>query len=182
MCPKRRVGLSPGMSRLATKSLSSALSSFSLKNSSPGAPKNKSMLQAIVQFSLRFRGVVLALAIVIVGYGIYVAAHAKLDVFPDFVQPQVVVQTEAPGLSPEQVESLVTRPVEAALNGLVGLESMRSESIQGLSIITVIFKEGTDIFIERQMLGEKLGQTAGQLPLSVKAPRMTPLTSATMDL
>jgi CzcA family heavy metal efflux pump len=140
------------------------------------------MLKALVQFSLRFRGVVVALACITLGYGIYVAYHARLDVFPDFVQPQVMVQTEAPGLSPEQVELLVTRPVEAAINGLVGLESMRSESIQGLSIITVVFEEGTDIFIERQMLGEKLGQIAGQMPLGVKAPRMTPLTSATMDL
>jgi len=140
------------------------------------------MLKALVQFSLRFRGVIVALACVALGYGIYVAYHAKLDVFPNFVQPQVVVQTEAPGLAPEQVEMLVTRPLESAINGLVGLESMRSESIQGLSIITVIFEEGTDIVIQRQMLGEKLGETAGQLPVGVKAPRMTPLTSSTMDL
>src|SRR5256885_7132115 len=93
-----------------------------------------------------------------------------------------MVQTEAPGLSPEQVELLVTRPLEVAINGLVGLQSMRSESIQGLSIITVVFEEKTDIFTGRQMLGEKIGQTTGQLPLGVKAPRMTPLTSATMDL
>src|SRR5437870_4137560 len=140
------------------------------------------MLKALVQFSLRFRGVVVALACVALGYGLYVASHAELDVFPNFVQPQVVVQTEAPGLSPEQVEMLVTQPIESAINGMVGLESMRSESIQGLSIITVVFEEGTDIFVGRQMLGEKIGQTAGQLPLGVKAPRMTPLTSATMDL
>jgi len=140
------------------------------------------MLKALVQFSLRFRGVVIALAFVAVGYGIYTAFHAKLDVFPDFVQPQVTVQAEAPGLAPEQVETLVTRPIEAAINGLVGLASMRSESIQGLSIITVIFEEGSDIVIQRQMLGEKLSETAGQLPLGVKAPRMTPLTSSTMDL
>src|SRR5213596_4154962 len=114
------------------------------------------MLQAIVQFSLRFRGVVVALACVALGYGLYVASHAELDVFPNFVQPQVMVQTEAPGLSPEQVELLVTRPLEAAISGLVGLESMRSESIQGLSVITVVFQEGNDIFVGRQMLGEKV--------------------------
>ena len=140
------------------------------------------MLKAIVQFSLRFRGVVVALACIAVAYGLYVTWHAELDVFPNFVQPQVMVQTEAPGLSPEQVELLVTRPLEVAINGLVGLESMRSESIQGLSIVTVVFQEKTDIFTGRQMLGEKIGQTAGQLPVGVKAPRMTPLTSATMDL
>src|SRR6266581_8415061 len=104
------------------------------------------MLTRIVEFSLRFRGVVIALACVIVGYGLYVAAHAKLDVFPEFVQPQVVIQTEAPGLSSEQVEALVTRPVETAINGVGNLESLRSESIEGLSIITAVFKEGTDVF------------------------------------
>jgi CzcA family heavy metal efflux pump len=140
------------------------------------------MLKVLVEFSLRFRGVVLALACLALGYGIYVAAHARLDVFPDFVPPQVAVQTEAPGLSPEQVETLVTRPLEAAISGLVGLESMRSESIQGLSVITVVFQEGTDIFIGRQMLGEKVAQSTGRFPVGVKVPRMTPLTSSTMDL
>jgi CzcA family heavy metal efflux pump len=140
------------------------------------------MLRAIVDFSLRFRGVVVALACVVLGYGIYVARHAQLDVFPDFVQPQVVVQTEAPGLSPEQVELIVTRPVEVALNGLGGLESIRSESIQGLSIVTAVFKEGTDVIVARQMIGEKLAETAGLMPIGVKAPKMTPLTSSTMDL
>src|SRR3954451_6660969 len=110
------------------------------------------MLKALVQFSLRFKGVVVALACVVLGYGLYIAYHAKLDVFPNFVQPQVVVQTEAPGLSPEQVEVLVTRPVENAVNGLGGLESIRSESIQGLSIITAVFKERTDVLIARQMM------------------------------
>src|SRR6185436_1104442 len=140
------------------------------------------MLQALVQFSLRFKGVIVALACVLLGYGLYVAAHAKLDVFPNFVQPQVVVQTEAPGLSPEQVEALVTRPVENALNGLGKLESLRSESIQGLSIVTAVFEEGADVFLARQMLGEKLAETSGKLPLGVQTPKMTPLTSSTMDL
>jgi Cu/Ag efflux pump CusA len=85
------------------------------------------MLQAIVGFSLRFRGIVVSLACLLLGYGIYVAAHAKLDVFPDFVPPQVTVQTECPGLAPEQVETLVTRPVESAINVLGNQESLRSE-------------------------------------------------------
>lgn len=140
------------------------------------------MLSAIVQFSLRFRGVVLALACLVVAYGAWVAAHAKLDVFPEFVPPQVTVQAEAPGLSPEQVETLVTRPIENAINGLGAQESLRSETIQGLSVITVVFKEGTDIQVARQMLGEKLGEAAGQLPAGVKAPKMSPLVSSTMDL
>jgi len=140
------------------------------------------MLQAIVQFSLRFRGIVVALAALLLGYGMYVASRAKLDVFPNFVPPEVTVQTECPGLSAEQVEALVTRPVESALNGLGHQESLRSDSIQGLSIITIVFKEGTDILQARQMLAEKLGETAGGLPAGVKAPKMAALTSATMDL
>ena len=140
------------------------------------------MLQALVRFSLRYRGVVVVLAGLLLAYGLYVAANAKLDVFPNFVQPQVTIQTEAPGLSPEQVELLVTRPVETMVNGLGDMESLRSESIEGLSIITAVFKEGTDVFRARQMLAEKLAETAGTLPTGVETPRMTPLTSATMDL
>ncbi len=140
------------------------------------------MLQALVTFSLRYRGVVVILAGILLAYGFYVAKNAKLDVFPNFVQPQAVIQTEAPGLSPEQVELLITRPVETMVNGLGDMESLRSESIQGLSIITAVFKEGTDVFRARQMLAEKLAETAGGLPAGVQTPRMTPLTSSTMDL
>jgi CzcA family heavy metal efflux pump len=140
------------------------------------------MLQALVRFSLRYRGVIVILSAILLAYGFYVAENAKLDVFPNFVQPQVVIQTEAPGLSPEQVELLITRPVETTVNGLGDMESLRSESIEGLSIITAVFKEGTDVFLARQMLGEKLAETAGTLPASAQTPRMTPLTSSTMDL
>jgi CzcA family heavy metal efflux pump len=140
------------------------------------------MLTRLVEFSLRYRGVVLLLACLVLGYGIYVADHAKLDVFPDFVPPQVVVQTEAPGLAPEQVETLVTRPLETVINGLGALTALRSESIQGLSAITVVFADGTDIFRARQSLAERLTQVAGELPVGVMAPKMEPMTSSTMDL
>jgi CzcA family heavy metal efflux pump len=140
------------------------------------------MLRSLVQFSLKYRRVVIALACVLCGYGLYLTSNAKLDVFPDFVQPQVAIQSECPGLAPEQVELLVTLPLETAINGLGGMESLRSESIEGLSVITVVFKEGTDVFRARQMLAEQLSETATELPTSVKPPRMTPLTSATMDL
>ncbi len=140
------------------------------------------MLQALVKFSLKFRGIVVALACVLLVYGFFVAKNAKLDVFPNFVQPQVTIQTECPGLSPEQVELLVTRPLETTVNGLGDMESLRSESIEGLSVITAVFKEGTDVFRARQMLGEMLAETAGTLPATVKTPKMTPLTSSTMDL
>src|SRR5690348_8648383 len=127
------------------------------------------MLKGLVQFSLRYRGVVLILACVVIAYGVYTVRTAKLDVFPNFVQPQVVIQTECPGLAPEQVELLVTVPIESMINGLGELEALRSESIDGLSIITAVFKESTDVFRARQMLAETLTETAGLLPAEVKA-------------
>jgi CzcA family heavy metal efflux pump len=140
------------------------------------------MLKRLVEISLSSRGVVITLAVGFICYGLFVTTHAKLDVFPEFVQPQATVQTEAPGLAPEQVEALVTRPVENALNGAGDLDSIRSESIQGLSVVTAVFKEGTDIHIARQMLTERLAQLGGELPAGVSSPKMEPLTSSTMDL
>jgi CzcA family heavy metal efflux pump len=140
------------------------------------------MLKRLVEISLHRRGVVITLAMGLIFYGLFVASRARLDVFPEFVQPQVGVQTEAPGLSPEQVEVLVTRPVENAMNGAVNLEAVRSESIQGLSVVTAVFKDATDIFRARQMLSERLAQITGELPAGVGAPKMEPLTSSTMDL
>src|ERR1051325_4154222 len=140
------------------------------------------MIRAIVLFSLRYRIVVLALACVAVIYGIHVTMRAKFDVFPDFVPPQVAIQTEAPGLSPEDVEQLVTRPIETALMGAGNQESIRSETIQGLSVITVVFKEGADVLLARQQIAEKLSELAGKLPTGIQAPRMSPLVSSTMDL
>src|ERR1700693_3587334 len=136
------------------------------------------MLRSLVAFSIRFRGAVVALACVVVGYGLYIAQHARFDVYPEFAPPQVVIQTEAPGLSPEEVEQLVTRPVESAVNGVGGLESIRSQSIQGLSVVTAIFREATDIYRARQMVTERLAETAGEIPQGVRPPLIAPLTSA----
>ena len=136
------------------------------------------MLRGLVRYSIRFRGVVIALACVSVGYGIYVLTRAKYDVYPEFTPPQVSIQTEAPGLSPEEVESLVTRPIESAVNGVANLDSIRSQSIQGLSIVTAVFEEHSDVFRARQMVSERIGTLAAQMPQGVKAPVMAPLTSA----
>lgn len=140
------------------------------------------MLNAIVRFSLRFRGVVLSLALASLGYGLYSLTQAKYSVFPEFAPPRVSIQTEAPGLSPEQVELLVTQPIENAINGVTGIDSLRSNSIQGLSVITVVFHAGDNVYLERQLVGERLSVLAGQLPSGVKAPIMTPLTSSTSNV
>ena len=137
------------------------------------------ILNSIVRFSLRFRGVIIALSILFTGYGIYTITQAKFGVFPEFAPPQAVIQTEAPGLSPEQVEVLVTQPIENSVNGIVGISSLRSKSIQGLSVVTATFKEGSNIYIDRQFVTERLSTLAGQLPAGVKQPEMTPLVPST---
>ncbi|MDE3149174.1 MAG: efflux RND transporter permease subunit [Acidobacteriota bacterium] len=137
------------------------------------------MLNAIVRFSLRFRGVVLALALAFLGYGIYSLTQASFSVFPEFAPPFVTIQTESPGLSPEQVELLVTQPVENAVNGTTGIELLRSTSIQGLSVISVVFRNDSDIYRDRQLVAERLATVAGQLPQGVSPPTMTPLQSST---
>ncbi|MDX2074396.1 MAG: efflux RND transporter permease subunit [Alphaproteobacteria bacterium] len=137
------------------------------------------MLTRIVRFSLQFRWVVLCAALLVLCYGFYMLTKAQYDVFPEFAPPQVAIQTEAPGLSPEQVEALVTQPVETAINGVPGIESLRSSSIQGLSVIKVTFDVGSDIYRDRQAVTERLATLGGQLPQGIKAPIMTPLTSST---
>lgn len=143
------------------------------------SPEGSGLLNAIVRFAIRFRGIVLSLAALLVGYGLYALTLARYDVFPEFAPPQVVIQTEAPGLAPEQVEVLVTQPIENALNGIPGVETLRSASVQGLSVVTVVFDPASDVYRDRQGVAERLASVAGQLPQGVKAPGMTPLTSST---
>ncbi len=137
------------------------------------------MLNAIVRLSVRHRGVVIALAAAFLLYGGLVLARTKYDVFPEFAPPQVSIQTEVPGLTPEQVEILVTQPIENAINGVQGIASVRSQSIQGLSAITMTFGERMDIYRARQAVAERLAEVSGQLPQSAHAPAITPLTSST---
>lgn len=140
------------------------------------------MLRSLIEHSLRHPGIVAAVAAAMLVFGVVSARSMRLDVFPDFVPPQVVVQTEAPGLDPEQVEALVTRPLEAALGGLGSMETLRSESIEGLSVLTVVFAEGTEVLAARQLLAERLVDASARLPQGVGPPRLSPLTSATMDV
>lgn len=140
------------------------------------------MLAALVRFSLRFRGVVVALAILLLGYGAYDLQRAGLDIFPEFSPNLVIIQTESVGLSAEEVELLVSQPIESALGGLIGLESVRSESIQGLSIVTVVFQEGSDVYRNRQLVSERLAGLAGSLPEGVATPVAVPLSSSSATI
>jgi CzcA family heavy metal efflux pump len=133
---------------------------------------------ALIRLSIRFRGVVIALGALLLGYGLYALTQARYDVFPEFAPPEVIIQTEAPGLAAEQVEILVTQPIENVLNGVPGLATLRSGSIQGLSVITATFDASTDIYRDRQLVAERLGEAIAQIPAGVAAPVMTPLTSA----
>jgi len=134
---------------------------------------------AIIGFSIRFRGIVIALACILVAYGVYALGRAKLDVFPEFAPPQVSIQTEAVGLTPEQVEILVTRPIENAVSGVPGVQKLRSSSIQGVSVVTVFFASSSDIYRDRQVVAERLAAATQELPQGIPPPIMTPLTSST---
>src|SRR5262245_41811288 len=107
------------------------------------------MVTTLVWFSLRNRLIVLSLAGLLLGVGVVAASRSPLDIFPEFAPPQVVIQTEALGLSAEEVEALVTIPLEYALNGTNGLVTLRSSSAPGISVITAIFAERSDVLIDR---------------------------------
>jgi CzcA family heavy metal efflux pump len=123
-----------------------------------------------------------ALVAILMVLGLWDARDTPLDVFPEFVPAQVSIQTEAPGLTPDQVETLITRPIEAAVSGAPALAVMRSESIPGLSVVSLDFAEGADPFRAHQDIAERLGRVAGTLPVGVATPNLSPLTSSTMDL
>src|SRR6202140_4232194 len=140
------------------------------------------MIAAIIRWSLRFPLVVCVLAGMLAVYGVLVLTRAKYDVFPEFVPPQVLAQTEAPGLVAEQVELLVTLPIEQAISGASGVQAVRSQTISGLSVVTVVFQENIDPYRARQIVAEALGQVTSRLPPGVKVPKLEPLASSTMDL
>ncbi|HTT02880.1 MAG TPA: efflux RND transporter permease subunit [Steroidobacteraceae bacterium] len=142
------------------------------------APVASGPQAALIRFSIRFRGVCIALACVLLAYGLYTLAQAKYDVFPEFAPPEASIQTEAPGLAPEQVEILVTQPLENLINGVPGLTKLQSGSIQGLSVITATFDPATDVYRDRQLISERLAEAAAALPTGVGAPTLSPLTSS----
>ncbi len=136
------------------------------------------MMNWIVASSLRMRVMVLALSIVLMIVGVQKARNAPLDVFPEFAPPLVEIQTEAPGLSTEEVESLISVPLENALNGTIGLKTIRSKSVLGLSSVVLILKEGTDLMAARQVVQERLAVESSRLPAVANKPViLSPLSS-----
>ena len=139
-------------------------------------------MQRLVSWCVDRRSTVAILALVGLILGTWQAAQVPLDVFPEFVPVQVEIQTEAPGLSPEQVEQLVTRPVESAVGGSPGLESLRSESSPGISVVSLSFADNADPYQSRQGIAERVGEITSSLPAGVGTPTLSPLVSSTMDL
>ncbi len=131
------------------------------------------MLSALIDFSLKNRFVVLLLAGVLIVLGVQSAVRLPLDAFPDTTPVQVQVNTVAPELSPEEVERLLTFPVEYALGGLKGLEELRSVSKFGLSQVVAIFSDDTDVYFARQQINERLGEV--ELPEGTARPTMGPV-------
>jgi CzcA family heavy metal efflux pump len=140
------------------------------------------MMRAIVTLCVRHFGAVTALSILALVLGCWGALRSPLDVFPEFVPSQVDIQTEAPGFAPQQVEELVTKQVENAVNGAAGLATLRSESIPGLSVVTITFADGVDVHIARQGISERLSELGSTLPAGAGTPKLSPLVSSTMDL
>lgn len=136
------------------------------------------MFAWIIERSLTNRVLVVVAFVVLLIVGVFTLRRITLDVFPEFAPPQVVIQTEAPSLPPQDVEFLITFPIESAINGTPGVEVIRSKSTAGLSTIVVVFAWGTNIYAARQLVSERIEMVENRLPPGTRSPAMLPITSA----
>ena len=136
-----------------------------------------SIMDGLIRWSLKNRLFVVVAAVALSIYGAFTAARMPVDVFPDLTAPTVTILTEAHGLAPQEVEALVTFPLESSVNGATGVRRVRSASAIGLSVVWVEFDWGTDIFIGRQIVNEKLQLVTTQIPPGVGPPTLAPISS-----
>lgn len=135
------------------------------------------MITKIIKWSLENKFIVLLLGTILFIFGSLSIFTTPVDVLPEFAPPQVVIQTNAPGFASEEVEYLITIPLENVLNGTSHVQTVRSSSIEGLSFITVVFNWGTDVYTARQLVSEKIQRIASSFPAGIKSPILSPVTS-----
>lgn len=140
------------------------------------------MLDRLIEFCLRQRFLVIMATLVLIGVGIVAWQNLNLDAVPDITTNQVVINTETGGLSPEEVERLVTFPIETSMGGLQGVEEVRSLSQYGLSQVTVTFRDDVDTYLARQLVSERLNSVVGELPDGIESPEMGPVSTGLGDI
>jgi len=134
-------------------------------------------MKRLIQWSIDHHWLIIGLSMVLFGTGLWTARQMPIDVFPDLTAPTVTILTEGHGMAPEEMESLVTFPIESAINGASGVRRVRSATAVGIAVVWVEFDWGTDIFMARQLVSEKLALVGGTLPPQVERPVLAPVSS-----